>query len=335
MLLPDPVAFTLFGIDIYWYGIIIAAAVVVGIWVAMREAGRIDYNQESVLDICLIVIPAAIVGARFYYVVFQWDIFKGNFWSIFNPRTGGLAIYGAIIAAIIVIWVYSRVKKVSFLQILDIFAPAVVLGQAIGRWGNFFNQEAYGFAIHNPKWQWFPFAVPIQNGMIDWHLATFFYESLWCVIVFLFIWFFVRKRAKRRGTIVLSYFALYGFERAFVEILRTDSLTIAPIPGGLSYFELLARGEATLAQLPVSTLLSLVVAAASVVILIVRSRRPIEPDTALDESILDMPSSGERNLFLEPEGLLEEDVPASPPSIAEFYEARLAERQEADEDSFQ
>ena len=277
----NSVAFNLFGIDIYYYGLIIAAAVVVGIFLAISEAKRRGKDTEMVLDICLIVIPMAVIFGRLYYVLLEWDAFSHNFWSIFNPRTGGMAIYGAIIGGALGILIYCKWKKFKFkgfIEILDIFVPALVLGQAMGRWGNFFNNEAYGFAISNPKWQFFPFTVPIlgsDNSMVQYHLATFFYESMWCLMIFLALWFVIRKRAKRVGTVTMVYLGLYGIERAVVELLRTDSLTFVKIPDGLSYWELMQNGGATLGQFPVSSLLSILLTVAAITILIIRMRKPL------------------------------------------------------------
>nr|WP_243108467.1 prolipoprotein diacylglyceryl transferase [Maliibacterium massiliense] len=273
----NPVALKVFGFEIYWYGIIIATGVIVGILLALREAKRRGYSSEVVLDICLLAIPASIIGARAYYVAFEWNTFKDNIWSIFNPRTGGMAIYGAVIASILVLILYCKRKKLSFWALCDVFIPSLVLGQAIGRWGNFVNQEAFGFAVTNPSLQWFPFAVPIVEGMVTWHLATFFYESMWDLLIFLFLWFYLRKAARRRGTVTLSYFALYGIGRAFIEVLRTDSLAIVKIPQGVSFFELIARGEASIGQIPISALLSLALALVAVIILLMR-RRGSDPE---------------------------------------------------------
>lgn len=237
---PDRVAFTLFGHSIYWYGVLMAVGIIVAIYLSMIEAKRKKVHEDTMLDLFIIVILCGVVGARLFYVVFEWDNFFGPgkpWWKPFAVWEGGLAIYGAIIGGLAGMFVYSRKKKMRFLRLADIISPGLVLAQAIGRWGNFFNQEAYGMPITNPDMLWFPFAVKIDvpwnngihyfNGAIcdnPYHMATFFYESAWCLLVFLFLWFFLRKRTKHDGDVFVWYLLLYSFERMFVEGLRGDSL---------------------------------------------------------------------------------------------------------------
>lgn len=141
---PDPVAFEIFGRPVYWYGILIATGVLIGIYLAMGYARRLKFDPEVILDFALLAIPFAIVGARLYYVAFQWDIYKDNPIDIFKIWEGGLAIYGAVIGGIVAAMIFSRWRKMNFWDLVDIVSPSLILGQAIGRWGNFFNQEAYG-----------------------------------------------------------------------------------------------------------------------------------------------------------------------------------------------
>ena len=220
----DPVAFRVLGQNIYWYGIFISLGVLLGIVLAMRNAKVFDVDQDSIVDLALLIIPLAIIGARLYYVVFEWDQYKGNLLDIFNIRKGGLAIYGGVIGGVIAGLIYSRWKKHDFWNLADICAPSLILGQAIGRWGNYVNQEAYGTAVENPEWQWFPAAVFIEASK-QWHLATFFYESFWNFIVF-FILMSYRKHRKKTGEVFLLYLILYSVGRFFIEGLRTDSLYI-------------------------------------------------------------------------------------------------------------
>jgi phosphatidylglycerol:prolipoprotein diacylglycerol transferase len=180
----NPIAFRIFGQPIYWYGILISIGVLLGIVLALRNAKYFDIDQDSIIDMALLAIPLAIVGARLYYVIFEWEQYRDNIWSIFNIRKGGLAIFGGVIGGALGVIIYSRRKKLSFWDLADICAPSLILGQAIGRWGNYINQEAYGFAVNNPEWQWFPAAVYIDATQ-QWHLATFFYESFWNFIVFI------------------------------------------------------------------------------------------------------------------------------------------------------
>lgn len=218
------VAFEIFGISIYWYGIIIATAVVIGLYIAMKEAERLGHNSELILDFCLIAIPLSILGARIYYVIFKWAYYSQHPQDIIKIWHGGLAIYGGVIAGIIVAIFFSRRRKISLWELVDILTPSLILGQAMGRWGNFFNQEAYGYQVTNPSLQWFPFAVKIGE---NWHLATFFYESIWDFGVFFYlIW--LRKRKKMKGSVFLAYLILYPLGRFFIEPLRTDSLMFGP-----------------------------------------------------------------------------------------------------------
>lgn len=216
----DRVAFTLFGKDIYWYGIIIACGLLIGVFLAIREAKRRGYRAEMILDFLLIAIPLSIVSARLYYVIFQWPMYAADPLKIFAIWEGGLAIYGAVIGGIIAAIIFYKWRRVPVGQMLDIAAPSLIIGQAIGRWGNFVNQEAHGARILNPDWQWFPAGVQIEG---IWYQATFFYESLWNFIVFAIL-MLVRKKVKIRGGIFAMYVLLYGFGRFWIESMRTDSL---------------------------------------------------------------------------------------------------------------
>lgn len=222
----SPVAFSILGLDIRWYGILIASGMLIGTILAIKESRRIGFDENYIIDIILYCVPAAIIGARLYYVIFQWDSYKNNPIEIFAIRNGGLAIHGAIIGALITALIYTRRKKVSFLKIADISAPSIILGQAIGRWGNFFNQEAYGgvvsrdFINHFPKF--------IQDRMfIDgaYHHPTFLYESLWDITVFIVLILFKRKNSED-GYIFLLYLMLYSIGRFFIEGMRLDSLML-------------------------------------------------------------------------------------------------------------
>jgi prolipoprotein diacylglyceryl transferase len=218
----NPVAFSIFGQPIYWYGILISAGVLIGIFLAMHHAKIFGMDQDSIVDMALLAIPMAIIGARLYYVIFEWDQYKGHPLDIFNIRKGGLAIYGGVLGGVLGGYLFSRWKKIDFWNLTDICAPSIILGQAIGRWGNYINQEAYGVVVNNPQWQWFPVAVFIQADQ-QWHMATFFYESFWNLIVF-FILMGYRRHRKRTGEVFLLYLILYSLGRIFIEGLRTDSL---------------------------------------------------------------------------------------------------------------
>lgn len=220
------VAFTinLFGFErsIYWYGIIIAAAMLVGIWVATYNARRRGYKSEMVLDLALVAVISAVIGARIHYVLWSWEFYKdGPFIEVFKIWNGGLAIYGGVIGGLIGTYIYSRFAKKDFMGIVDILVPSLILGQSIGRWGNFANQEAYGWAVTNPKWTFFPATVFIEADR-SFHLATFFYESMWSLMVFIFLMLYMRKNRKQ-GNVFFWYLLLYGIGRVFIEPLRMDS----------------------------------------------------------------------------------------------------------------
>ena len=216
---PDPVAFTIFGAEIRWYGILIAIAFMVAILIASRRAPKFGIEGDTVLDFALWLMPLSIIGARLYYVIFSWDQYAGDIRSILDIRSGGLAIHGGIIAGVITAIIFCKVKKVSFLDMADLIFPEVALGQAIGRWGNFFNSEAHGGPTN------LPWAIEVNGEMVH---PTFLYESIWCLLIFVFlIWLSDRRRFK--GQIVCLYGMLYSAERFLVEGLRTDSLMIGQL----------------------------------------------------------------------------------------------------------
>ena len=216
----DPVAFEIFDIPIRWYGIFIALAFLLGTVLALREAKRRGLNEEILIDLLLFIIPAALIGARLHFVIFSWDNYKSNPIEILNIRGGGLAIHGGIIAAVIVGYIFCRVRKVRFWELADIIAPSLILGQAIGRWGNYVNQEAYGGPTD------LPWGIMIDGVKVH---PTFFYESIWNFTVFLFLVWYTRKKSKVDGEVFLLYVMLYSLARFFIEGLRTDSLMFGDI----------------------------------------------------------------------------------------------------------
>ena len=288
---PDPVAFEIFGRPVYWYGILIATGVLIGIYLAMGYARRLKFDPEMILDFALLAIPFAIVGARLYYVVFQWEIYKHNPIDMFKIWEGGLAIYGAVIGGIVAAMIFLRWRKVNFWDLVDIVSPSLILGQAIGRWGNFFNQEAYGRLVTDKAWQWFPFAVYIEAKR-EWHMATFFYESMWNLLVFIFLMYY-RKRRKRPGDIFLLYLLLYSCGRIVIEGLRTDSLYWGPFR--------------------VSQLLAGLLIAFSIIMLVVRRRRvePAAEQGALsgdDERLVQIGEKEGEHREQENQGIKEDDL---------------------------
>ena len=207
-----------------WYSLIIVTAIALGVYLCGREEKRLGLPKDTAIDSALWAIPFGIIGARLYYVAFTWDQFSSNLIRILYVWEGGVAIYGALLGGLLGVWINARRKKIKLLTLLDMVAPSVILAQALGRWGNFFNMEAYGETVTNPAWQFFPFAVLIpgtEGG--TWHLATFFYESAWDIVSFILLMVY-RKKMTRRGDVFLWYILLYGAGRAVVEGLRLDSL---------------------------------------------------------------------------------------------------------------
>lgn len=222
----DPVAFRLGPLQVHWYGIILGLATLVGLWLAIREGRKHGLVSDVFLDMLIWVLPAAIVGARLYYVIFRWDYFSQHPGEIVAVWHGGIAIHGALIGAITAGYFYTRKKGIPFLQMVDIVAPSILIGQAIGRWGNFMNQEAHGGEVarsfleglHLPDWLIDQMYI---NGA--YYHPTFLYESLWNLIgVGLLI--ALRRWNPRRGEVFFSYLIWYSLGRFFIEGLRTDSL---------------------------------------------------------------------------------------------------------------
>lgn len=237
-------AFTVFGQDIYWYGIFIGLGVILGVLLALHEAKRTGQNPDTYLDFIIYAMIIAIIGARLYYVIFSWDFYSQHPEKIFAIREGGLAIYGGIIGGVLTAIVYSRVKKKNFWVMADTIAPSLILGQMLGRWGNFFNKEAFGGFTDNL------FAMRYQlsqvrasdvtpdilqnlvtvNGVdyIQVH-PTFLYESMWSLCVFIILLILQRKK-KFNGQVCATYFFGYALGRVWIEGLRTDQLCIGNVP---------------------------------------------------------------------------------------------------------
>lgn len=217
----DRIAF--FGVS--WYAVLIVSAIVIGLALCTHEARRQRVPQDTMIDFLLYAIPLGIIFARVYYVIFRFNMYSEDLLSIFNIREGGLAIYGGVIGGLLAARIAARKHGVSVLSILDIAAPALVLGQAIGRWGNYINMEAYGLRIGEESLQFFPFAVEIPVGDVwYWHMATFFYEFCWNMVVFALL-LVIRRRLRRRGDVFSWYLLLYCAGRTVIEGLRNDSLT--------------------------------------------------------------------------------------------------------------
>lgn len=220
MVSPGRVCFTIFGIDIMWYGVLIGIGFIMATIISYKRAPRLGIKPDHFIDLMIWLIPSAIIGARAYYVIFNWSMYAGDWASIFNTRNGGLAVHGGILLGVLTTYLVCKVDKEDYLSMLDLCGPVLALGQAIGRWGNFFNEEAHGVETDLPWAQ-------IIDGK-GYH-PTFLYESIWCFLLFLFLVWFSNHRRTFRGQIICLYFMLYSFERFFVESLRTDSLMIGSL----------------------------------------------------------------------------------------------------------
>ncbi len=208
-----------------WYSVLIICGAALAILLASREEKRVGLPKDTVVDLALWVLPLGILGARLYYVAFTWSQYRNNLLSILYIWEGGLAIYGGLIAGLLTVIIFCRRRKLPLLTVCDILVPGVILAQAIGRWGNYFNQEAFGLPLSNPAFCFFPLGVQInEGGTLVWHMATFFYESLLDFLIFLFLLFFRRKMARKRGDVYFAYLFLYGAARLIVENFRLDSL---------------------------------------------------------------------------------------------------------------
>jgi len=208
-----------------WYAILIVFSIIVGYLTSSREASRKNLPQDLIIDFLLYAIPLGIVCARIYYVVFRFNMYSEDILSVFNIREGGLAIYGGVIGGLIAARLVSRKHGISALTLLDTVAPSLVLGQGIGRWGNYINMEAYGLRISEEYLQFFPFAVEIPVGNVwYWHLATFFYEFCWDILVFIVL-LIISRRLRKQGDVFCWYLLLYCAGRTVIEGLRYDSLT--------------------------------------------------------------------------------------------------------------
>lgn len=224
----DRVAFNLLGIPIYWYALIIVSGIIIAMWLSSREAVRVGLKSEDVTDFMLWGLPLSIIGARLYYILFDLPQYIADPIQIFNIRSGGLAIYGGLIAGAITLYFFTKYHFISMWTFLDIAAPSVLLAQAIGRWGNFMNHEAYGPVttriflenLHIPRFI-------IDNMYIEgfYRQPTFLYESVWSLIGFILLLFLRNKKhLLKKGEVLFVYVMWYSFGRFFIEGLRTDSL---------------------------------------------------------------------------------------------------------------
>lgn len=219
------VAFSVLGKDIYWYGIILAAGFLLGSFAASRQYARLGGKEDDALDMLLYAAPTAILFARIYYVVFYLDLYRNSDGS-FNWREaiaiwdGGIAVYGSILGAVLASYIYCRIRKLDFLNMADAFSFGLLIGQSVGRWGNFVNQEAYGGPCTLP-WR---MGLTLSNGTaIEVH-PTFLYESLWNLAGLALLFFVVQHHRKFHGMLFCFYLFWYGLGRVWIEGMRTDSL---------------------------------------------------------------------------------------------------------------
>lgn len=239
----DRVALKLFGLEIYWYAVLIVTGIALAMWLSSREAVRVGMRADDVGDFMLWGLPIAIVGARLYYILFDLPQYLADPIQIFNIRSGGLAVYGGLIAGAVVIYFFTRYRFISTWTFLDIAAPSVLIAQAFGRWGNFTNHEAYGPETTKAFLEklFLPNFI-IENMYIDgaYRQPTFLYEVIWCVIGFALLLVFRKKSGFfKQGELFLSYLIWYGLGRFFIEGLRIDSLYIFGIIRVSQVFSLL------------------------------------------------------------------------------------------------
>jgi len=224
----NPIAFHLGPIDVHWYGIIIGCGALLGLYLATRECTRRGVSPDALIDLITIALPVAIISARIYYVLFEWNYFKTHPSEIPAIWHGGIAIHGGLIGAIVTAIIFTRKRNISFWKLADITAPSILLGQAIGRWGNFMNQEAHGGPVSRAFLEGLHLPVFIINQMningVYYH-PTFLYESIWS-FVGVIILISLRKVNLRKGELFITYLIWYSIGRFFIEGMRTDSLML-------------------------------------------------------------------------------------------------------------
>jgi len=224
----NPIAFSLGPIQVHWYGVIIGLGIALALWVAMREGEKRGLDKDLFADLMLWAIPISILSARIYYVIFQWDYYVQHPSEILAIWNGGIAIHGALIGAVVTAYIFTKKRGVSFWKVADIAAPSIILGQGIGRWGNFINQEAHGREVTRAFLENLMLPDFIVNQMYingAYYHPTFLYESVWNILGFALL-IGLRRVNLGRGEIFLSYVIWYSIGRYFVEGMRTDSLML-------------------------------------------------------------------------------------------------------------
>lgn len=254
----NPIFLEIGPIQIYWYSIFVLLGFLIGGFLAIKEAKRFDISKEFMVNMFFYLVPIVIIGARLYYVLFNLDYYLANPIKILMIWEGGLAIHGGIIAGLLFVLFYTKKYKVSFTRILDILVVSLIIGQAIGRWGNFFNGEAYGPVVSLEFLQKLPLPKFIIEGMYiggEYHHPTFLYESIWCLIGFVIMFIYRYTKYLKLGQLTSFYLIWYGIERFFVESLRTDSLML---------------GSFKIAQI-----ISILMVVIGIIILIIIKRKPV------------------------------------------------------------
>ena len=225
----NPVIFTIFGIDIQWYSILILIGIVIGLILLEKEAKKFKYPKDLIFNICFWAIIMGIIGARIYYVLFNFSYYSNNLLEIFAIWNGGLAIHGGIIAGVLTVLFFAKKYHLNFLKLLDMSAPSLILAQAIGRWGNFFNGEAHGIATTYTELKNLLIPEFVIDGMNIggvYYLPTFYFESLWCLLGFIILLIIRRLKYIKVGATTCIYLMWYSLGRFFIEAWRTDSLMI-------------------------------------------------------------------------------------------------------------
>jgi phosphatidylglycerol:prolipoprotein diacylglycerol transferase len=315
----DPIVFSIGSLPVHWYGLILGVGALVGLLLAIREGKRFGIPQEFFMDMLLLGVPSAIIGARIYFVAFKWDDYKHNLVDVFKVWNGGIAIYGALIGAVICGIIYFRYKGYSIWRIFDICAPGLLAGQMIGRWGNFVNQEAYGGVIEESFLRdklHLPDFIVNQMYIGDaFHHPTFLYESLWSLLGIGLLLVLRRQKFVRAGEIFMSYFIWYSIGRFFIEAVRTDSLAFNGGTGLASFINGLwspmewfgfEQGylDPSYGNIRISQLLSLLIIVAAILLILIRRvtgqpkahysdpivcTKPIHVDTVVPESAVNTP----------------------------------------------
>lgn len=264
----DPIAFSLGPLQVHWYGVIIGTGIALALFLAMRESERRGLPKDIFADLLLWAIPIAIISARIYYVIFEWDYYSRNVGEIVKIWNGGIAIHGALIGSVITAIIFAKKRNISFWQLADIAAPSLILGQAIGRWGNFINQEAHGGEVSRAFLESLFLPEFIINQMYingAYYHPAFLYESVWNLagVVILLL---LRRVNLRRGEIFLSYVIWYSIGRFFIEGIRTDSLMLTE-------------------HLRMAQIISIVLIIGAIILLIVRRIKGYADQRYLDNSI--------------------------------------------------